>query len=144
MIGYRRDIWPAIKRYSTPRKRGSRSFRQIEFQLEREVVTIKDKEFDHPLSESDRDRIIDLRSAKANIRSAIDELAFVTLKALETTDELKRIRNAIAGAMKDLKKTADRIAKIGMAADTIRQVLGGVEKIGKQIEKLNEDEKEMA
>ena len=25
----------------------------IEFQLEREVVTIKDKEFDHPLSESD-------------------------------------------------------------------------------------------
>ncbi len=116
----------------------------VEFQLEREVVTIKDKEFDHPLSESDSDRIIDLRSAKANIRSAIDELAFVTLKALETTDELKRIRNAIAGAVKDLKKTADRIAKIGMAADTIKQVLGGVEKIGKQIEKLNEDEKEMA
>ena len=108
------------------------------------MVTIKDKEFDHPLSESDSDRIIDLRSAKANIRSAIDELAFVTVKALDTTDELKRIRNAIAGAIKDLKKTADRIAKIGMAADTIRLVLGGVEKIGKQIEKLNEDEKEMA
>ena len=116
----------------------------VEFQLPCEVVTIKDKEFDHPLSESDSDRIINLRSAKANIRSAIDELAFVTLKALDTTDELKRIRNAIAGAIKDLKKTADRIAKIGMAADTIRQILGGVEKVGKQIEKLNEDEKEMA
>jgi hypothetical protein len=116
----------------------------VEFQLEREVVTIKDKEFDHPLSESDGDRIIDLRSAKATIRSAIDELAFVTVKALDTTDELKRIRNAIAGAVKDLKKTADRIAKIGMVADTIRQVLGGVEKLGKRIEKLNEDEKETA
>ena len=129
--------------FDTAQKRIS-ELQAVEFQLEREVVTIKDKEFDHPLSESDSDRIIDLRSAKANIRSAIDELAFVTLKALDTTDELKRIRNAIAGAIKDLKKTADRIAKIGMAADTIRLVLGGVEKIGKQIEKLNEDEKEMA
>ncbi|MBA4098193.1 MAG: hypothetical protein C0484_15695 [Rhodospirillum sp.] len=129
--------------FDTAQKRIS-ELQAVEFQLEREVVTIKDKEFDHPLSESDRDRVIDLRSAKANIRSAIDELAFVTLKALETTDELKRIRNAIAGAVKDLKKTADRIAKIGMVATTIRQVLGGVEKIGKQIEKLNQDEKEMA
>ena len=129
--------------FDSARKRIS-ELQTIEFQLEHEVATIKDQEFDHPLSESDSDRIIDLRSAKANIRSAIDELAFVTVKALDTTDELKRIRNAIAGAIKDLKKTADRIAKIGMAADTIRLVLGGVEKIGKQIEKLNEDEKEMA
>jgi hypothetical protein len=116
----------------------------VEFQLEREVVTIKDQEFDHPLSERDRDRIIDLRSAKATIRSAIDELAFVTLKALEKTDELKRINNAIAGAVKDLRRTVDRIVKIGMVADTIKGVLGGVEKIGKKIEKLNEDEKETA
>jgi hypothetical protein len=129
--------------FDTAQKRIS-ELQAIEFQLEREVVTIKDKEFDHPLSESDSDRIIDLRSAKANIRSAIDELAFVTLRALETTDELKRIRHAIAGAIKDLKKTVDRIAKIGKVANTITQVLGGVEKIGKQIEKLNEDEKEMA
>jgi hypothetical protein len=129
--------------FDSARKRIS-ELQTIEFQLEREVVTIKDQEFDQPLSESDSDRIIDLRSAKANIRSAIDELAFVTLKALETTDELKRIRNAIAGAIKDLKKTADRIAKIGKAADTIRQVLGGVERIGKQLEKLNEDEKKVA
>jgi hypothetical protein len=96
------------------------------------------------LSESDGDRIIDLRSAKANVRSAIDELAFVTLKALDTTDELKRIRNAIAGAVKDLKKTVDRIAKIGMVANKITQVLGGVDKLGKQIAKLNEDEKKVA
>jgi hypothetical protein len=129
--------------FDTAQKRIS-ELQAVEFQLEREVVTIKDQEFDHPLSESDSDRIIDLRSAKANIRSAIDELAFVTVKALETTDELKRIRNAIAGAVKDLKKTADRIAKIGKIANTITQVLGGVEKLGKQIEKLNEDEKATA
>lgn len=129
--------------FDTAQKRIS-ELQAVEFQLEREVVTIKDQEFDHPLSESDSDRIIDLRSAKANIRSAIDELAFVTVKALDTTDELKRIRNAIAGAVKDLKKTVDRIAKIGKVANTITQVLGGVEKLGKQIEKLNEDEKEMA
>ena len=116
----------------------------VEFQLEREVVSIKDTEFDHPLTDSDRDRVIDLRSAQANVRSAIDELAFVTLKALDTTDELKRINNALVGAVKDLKKTADRIVKIGMVADTIRQVLGGVEKIGKKIAKLNEDEKATA
>lgn len=116
----------------------------VELQLEREVVTIKDKEFDHPLSESDIDRIIDLRSAKANIRSAIDELAFVTLKALDKSDELKRINNALAGAVKDLKRTADKIARIGMVADTIKAVLGGVEKLGKQIEKLNEEETETA
>lgn len=129
--------------FDTAQKRIS-ELQAVEFQLEREVVTIKDQEFDHPLSESDSDRIIDLRSAKANIRSAIDELAFVTVKALDTTDELKRIRNAIAGAVKDLKKTVDRIAKIGKVANTITQVLGGVEKLGKQLEKLNEDEKEMA
>jgi hypothetical protein len=129
--------------FDTAQKRIS-ELQAVEFQLEREVVTIKDQEFDHPLSESDSDRIIELRSAKANIRSAIDELAFVTVKALDTTDELKRIRNAIAGAIKDLKKTTDRIAKIGMVADTIKLVLGGVEKLGKQIEKLNEDEKKPA
>ncbi len=109
----------------------------VELQLEREVVAIKDKEFDHPLSQSDLDRIVKLRSAKSTIRSAIDELAFVTLKALDTTDELKRINNAIAGAVKDLKKTADRIARIGMIANTITRILGGVEKLGKQIGKLN-------
>jgi hypothetical protein len=109
----------------------------VELQLEREVVAIKDKEFDHPLSQSDLDRIVKLRSAKSTIRSAIDELAFVTLKALDTTDELKRINNAIAGAVKDLKKTADRIARIGMIANTITRILGGVEKLGKQISKLN-------
>ena len=140
----RRDTWLAIKRYSTPRKSGISELQAVELQLAREVVAIKDKEFDHPLSESDIDRIIDLRSAKANIRSAIDELAFVTLKALDKSDELKRINNALAGAVKDLKRTADRIAKIGMAADTIKQVLGGVEKLGKQIEKLNAEEKETA
>jgi hypothetical protein len=109
----------------------------VELQLEREVVAIKDKEFDHPLSQSDLDRIVKLRSAKSTIRAAIDELAFVTLKALDTTDELKRINNAIAGAVKDLKKTADRIARIGMIANTITRILGGVEKLGKQISKLN-------
>lgn len=109
----------------------------VELQLEREVVAIKDKEFDHPLSQSDLDRVVKLRSAKSTIRSAIDELAFVTLKALDTTDELKRINNAIAGAVKDLKKTADRIARIGMIANTITRILGGVEKLGKQIGKLN-------
>lgn len=109
----------------------------VELQLEREVVAIKDKEFDHPLSQSDLDRIVKLRSAKSTIRSTIDELAFVTLKALDTTDELKRINNAIAGAVKDLKKTADRIARIGMIANTITRILGGVEKLGKQIGKLN-------
>lgn len=125
-------------------QKGISELQAVELQLAREVVAIKDKEFDHPLSESDIDRIIDLRSAKANIRSAIDELAFVTLKALDKSDELKRINNALAGAVKDLKRTAERIAKIGVAADTIKQVLGGVEKIGKQIEKLNADEKETA
>ena len=126
--------------FDTAQKRIS-ELQAVEFQLEREVVTIKDQEFDHPLTDNDRDRVIDLRSAKANIRSAIDELAFVTLKALETTDELKRIRNAIAGAVKDLKKTADRIARIGMIADTITRILGGVETLAKRIEKLNKEEK---
>ena len=42
------------------------------------------------------------------------------------------------------ERTADRIAKIGMVANTITQVLGGVEKLGKKIEKLNAEEEETA
>jgi hypothetical protein len=38
------------------------------------------------------------------------------MEALDKTDELKRINNAIAGVIKDLTAVADRIARIGAVA----------------------------
>jgi methyl-accepting chemotaxis protein len=104
-----------------------------------EINTIKDHEFDRPLTPSERARIVELRTSKASIAAAVEELSFVTMAALDTTDELKRINNAIAGVVKDLRSTVKRIEKIGQVADTIAKILGGVQELSKKINKLTNE-----
>jgi hypothetical protein len=110
-----------------------------DLQINIDINTIKDKEWDGPLSASDRDRLVELRSTKASILAAIEELGFVTMAALDKTDELRRINNAIAGVVEDLKNTVARIVRIGQIADTIKQVLGGVQDLSKSIKDLTDE-----
>lgn len=113
---------------------------EIEIQLERDVVAIQRKEFDHPLSADDNAQIDALRSGKAAVRQVMSELTVVTLEALDRSDDLQHLNTVVGDTVKNLKKTADRIARIGKAAEMITKVLGGVQKLGKQLEKLSEEE----
>jgi hypothetical protein len=108
----------------------------IELKLNIAINAIKDKEWNGPLSAKDRERLADLRLDKGSILAAIEELAFVTMEALDKTDELKRINNAIAGVVKDLRSTAQRIERIGEIADTIKEVLSGVVTLSKKIKDI--------
>jgi hypothetical protein len=108
----------------------------IERNLNVVINEIKDKEWNGPLSVRDRERLVEVRSAKASVLAAIEELAYVTMKALDKTDELKRINNALAGAVKDLTSTAERIAHIGKIADTITQVLKGTVALSKKVKAI--------
>jgi hypothetical protein len=106
---------------------------KAELQANADINAVKDKEWNGPLSSKDRDQLVELRSAKASILGAIEELAFVTMQALDESDELKRINNAIAGVVKDLKSVSERIDRIGKVAETVGEVLGGVVALSKKI-----------
>jgi hypothetical protein len=104
--------------------------------LNARIKQIKDKEREERLSSAEIGRLNELRSAKASVLAAIDDLAVVTMTALDQSDRLKHINNAIAGVVKDLKKTAARIAKIGAVAERIGNILSGVTVISNNIADL--------
>jgi hypothetical protein len=58
---------------------------------------------------------------------------------MQLRDSLKRINNAIPGVVKDLRHTAERIARIGEVAETITHVPGGVQDLSKKIKNLTNE-----
>ncbi len=99
---------------------------EMERALNSKINEIKDKEWKAPLTPAQREDLQQLREAKAALLASMEELAFVTVGALDRTDEVKRLSNAIRGARKTLESELEDIRHIQSVAGTIAKVMGGL------------------
>ncbi len=97
------------------------------------INAIKDNEWDRPLTAEERKKIDDLRATRAATLSAIEEVSFITMAALDKADEVKRIRNAVAGVVADLQDKKKRIERIGQIATKIGNVITGLQDLAKKL-----------
>jgi chromosome segregation ATPase len=103
------------------------ALQETERETNQQIAAIKDNEWDRPLTDAERASIDDLRATLASTLSAIEEVSYVTMAALDKTDEVKRIRNAIAGVIADLTAKKARIDKFGQIATKIGNAIGGLQ-----------------
>jgi hypothetical protein len=99
----------------------------------REINAIKDIEWDRPLTAEERKRVDDLRAMRAATLAAIEEISFITMAALDKADEVKRIRNAVAGVIADLKDKKKRIDRIGQIATKVGNVITGLQDLADKL-----------
>src|SRR4030095_7036447 len=111
----------------------------VEADIVARVSEIKEKKRKGKASSDDLKRLADLKAAHTSVLKAVEDLAVVTMKALDQSDELARIISVIAGVVTNLKGTAQRIARIGEIAEKIGNLLGGVSELSKNIAALKKD-----
>jgi len=120
-------------------KQQIKSLQTAERAIRAEIGAIEQKKRDKKATPADLKRLADLEAAVDSVLAAMDDLNTITMKAMDDSDELKAIRQAVVGVVKDLKKTAQRIAKIGAIATQIGNVLGGVTALSDNIAALMKD-----
>lgn len=108
----------------------------IELRINREIDAIKDKAFTGPLTAADRNEIARLRMDKAPVLDAIEELGFVTLGALDTTDELRRLINSLRAVVADLEKRRARIQRFAEGAQKFASVLTKLQEVADKADGL--------
>ncbi len=107
--------------------------------IEEQIKKVKDKEWDGPLSKADRDKLSVLRANKSSTMLAVEELGYITMGALDKTDEVRRIRNAIIGVRRDLASERESFAKIADGITDFSKLLGKLKKVADKLgEKLEE------
>lgn len=104
--------------------------------IDEEIATVKDKEWIKPLTKADRDKLKELRAAKNEVMLAIEELAYVTMGALDKTDGVRRIKNALTGIRRDLSAERQRLERFSKIPGEFAGVLAKMKKIA---DKINEE-----
>jgi hypothetical protein len=109
----------------------------IDAAINTKVAAIKDAEWNGPLSDGELNQIATLRKQEQPILAAIEELSYVTMGALDKSDEVTRIANAFTGIIKGLTAQADGIAAIDSSAKNIGSICTALGKLVPQIQGLS-------
>lgn len=109
----------------------------IDAAINTKVAAIKDAEWNGPLNDGELNQIATLRKQEQPILAAIEELSYVTMGALDKSDEVTRIANAFAGIIKGLTAQADEIATIDSSAKSIGSICAALAKLVPQIQGLS-------
>jgi len=109
----------------------------IDAVINTKVAAIKDAEWNGQLSDGELNQIATLRKQEQPILAAIEELSYVTMGALDKSDEVNRIANAFAGIIKGLTAQADGIAAIDSSAKNIASICTALGKLVPQIQALS-------
>lgn len=109
----------------------------IDAAINTKVAAIKDAEWNGPLNDGELNQIATLRKQEQPILAAIEELSYVTMGALDKSDEVTRIANAFAGIIKGLTAQADEIATIDSSAKNIGSICAALAKLVSQIQGLS-------
>jgi hypothetical protein len=120
-------------------KQQIKSLQTAERAIRAQIAAIEQKKRDKEATPADLVRLADLEAALDSVLAAMDDLNTITMKAMDDSDEIKAIRQVVVGVVKDLKKTAQRIAKIGAVATQIGNILGGVTSLSDNIAALLKD-----
>ena len=100
------------------------------------IAAIKDAEWNASLTDQEIGQINALRAQQQPILSAIEELSYVTLGALDQSDEISRMGSALAGVVKGLDAQAAQIAAIDASAKNISGVSKAIAGLIPQIQAL--------
>ena len=90
------------------------------------IRQIKDKEWNGPLTHQDREDLQQLREAKSALLATMEELNYVTIGALDKTQEVTRLANAIRATRQTLEGELNDIRNIEQIAEKIANILGGL------------------
>lgn len=103
--------------------------------IEEQIDVIKDKEWERELTKADRDKLAALRARKSEVMIAVEELGYVTMGALDRTDEVRRIANAITGVRKDLNAKRQEFATFARGVTDFGNVLKKLKAIADELTK---------
>lgn len=98
-------------------------------ELESMILTIEDIEWTRPLNAAERARRVKLRNAQTGCRAAQRELAFVTLQALNQSQEVQRLINALSGVNRDVADALKKVDGIVKVTGTIAKVTSAIEQV---------------
>lgn len=104
-----------------------------ETRLQDEIDKIDDLEFTAPLTDQQRQKRQQLRAAQTSCRGAMVELSNVTITALDTSPEVKRLINAFQSISKDLDDDLTKLGDLAQAADTVAQIIGALAQIAAKL-----------
>jgi len=102
---------------------------QQDSRIDAKIDSIKDKEWDKPLSKQERAELLKLRTAKALLLETMEELGYITVGAIDKSDEMVRIANALTGISSDLAKRTRELKAAGVEAKNFGDTLAGINKI---------------
>jgi hypothetical protein len=108
----------------------------IDATINSKVAAIKDAEWNSPLTDTELNQIAVLRKQEQPVLAAVEELSYVTMGALDKSDEIGRIANALAGVVKGLTAQVDDIAAIDNSAKNIGSICTAIGKLIPQIQNL--------
>lgn len=94
---------------------------ELERNIARAIDEVRDVEWDRPLNAAERKKLEKMKTSRTDVRDAIEELGFVTIAALDRSDEALRIANALNGVVRDLKA---RRAALNQFVSTARGIAG--------------------
>jgi hypothetical protein len=101
-----------------------------------QIAAIKDSEWNAPLTDQQLKQLTALRGQQQPVLAAIEELSYLTLGALDKSDEIGRIANALAGVVKGLTAQSDKIAAIDGDAKNVSAICTAITKLIPQIQSL--------
>lgn len=102
------------------------ALKAIESQFDAKINAIKNAEWDRPLTPAQLKQISGLRTDEAAVEAAIEELCYVTMGALDKSDEITRLANALTGVVKDLKTRTAAITAIGTDAKSFGAICDAI------------------
>lgn len=107
----------------------------LERQIDSKIDEIKDREWNRPLTAEERTTLAGLRADMSSVMSAMVELAYVTLGALDKTDEVQRLINALASASKELSARKASLSLIASGLQSFAETLNGIERLVAHLKK---------
>jgi hypothetical protein len=123
------DIYNAAQKQLT-------ALQAVDSAINAKIAAIKDAEWNTPLTQSQLAQIAALRAQETAVLDASEELSYVTMGALDKSDELQRLTNALQGVSKNLSACADQIAQIGGAAGNVSAISKAISGLVPQLQSL--------
>lgn len=99
---------------------------KLERNIARAIDDLRDIEWDRPLNAAERRKLQNLKASRTDVRDAIEELGFVTMAALDRSDEALRIANALEGVVRDLKARRAALDRFVSTAQGVAAVLSSL------------------
>ena len=108
---------------------------ELEHELQGEIDDIDFEAFQRgsPLSEDEKNKRQRLRATQAATRDALVELAYVTLKRIDNSIEVKTLQNRIGQVNKELGEDLDELKGIAKKAEKFKGVVVTMEEVVKGI-----------